>query len=155
MLRPIIKQVNQVSGWKYKITEIEPIQYTVYNDNNSHYNWHVDVIPNDNTLHLDADPSNNMTGTIRKISCSILLNDPSEYQGGEFELMSANNEPNNDVSEELKGDGYFKTQTLPLPSFKKKGSALFFPSFTFHRVKPITKGTRKSLVCWFRGPKWQ
>jgi predicted 2-oxoglutarate/Fe(II)-dependent dioxygenase YbiX len=55
---------------------------------------------------------------------------------------------------DLGGEGYFETKTVPLPHFRDKGSALFFPSFSYHRVKPVTRGIRRSLVCWFRGPKW-
>jgi len=34
----------------------------------------------------------------------------------------------------------------------KRGYAIFFASFIRHRVKPIIKGNRKSLVMWFGGP---
>ena len=67
---------------------------------------------------------------IRKISMTCLLSDPSEFSGGDL-LFS-------DVSE------YNPT---PL----KQGQALFFASFLRHKVTPITKGTRKSLVMWFGG----
>ena len=65
------------------------------------------------------------------------------------------NTESEDKEKDLKEDGFFNVKPLPLPHFKEKGSAMFFPSFTYHRVKPVTKGTRKSLVVWFRGPKWQ
>jgi PKHD-type hydroxylase len=96
-----------------------------------------------------------MNGTVRKISCSIQLTYPREYEGGEFELMVGDNTESEDKKNDLKGDGFFDIKPLPLPHFREKGSAMFFPSFTYHRVKPVTKGTRRSLVVWFRGPKWQ
>jgi len=154
MIRPVLAEVNQASGWNYNITAIEPIQYTVYYGDENHYHWHTDTITNDRTLHPEADPNHILTGTIRKISCSIQLSKPEEYEGGEFELMSGINKYEENVHEDLKGEGYFKTQTVSLPHFKDKGSALFFPSFTYHRVKPVTRGVRRSLVVWFRGPKW-
>ena len=67
---------------------------------------------------------------IRKISMTCLLSDPSEFSGGDL-IFS-------DISE------YNPT---PL----KQGQALFFASFLRHKVTPITKGTRKSLVMWFGG----
>jgi len=43
-----------------------------------------------------------------------------------------------------------------LPSFSKdKGSVLIFPSYINHKVSPVTKGIRRSLVAWFSGPRWR
>ena len=33
----------------------------------------------------------------------------------------------------------------------KQGHAIIFASFLNHRVNPVTKGMRQSLVCWFGG----
>ena len=65
---------------------------------------------------------------VRKISMTLLLNDPSEFEGGDLELMSP---------------GKFK----PL----KQGHATCFASFINHRVNTVTKGMRQSLVVWFGG----
>ena len=73
---------------------------------------------------------------IRKISYSILLNDPSEYEGGELHIWDGHGE----------GDTLIKDL--------KAGYLVAFPSFLLHEVTPVTKGTRKSLVCWARGPRW-
>jgi PKHD-type hydroxylase len=154
MLRAPLNEVNQQSGWNYNITAIEPVQYTVYYGDENHYHWHTDTITNDQTLD-PSHPEHILKNTIRKISCSVQLTDPREYDGGEFELMTGDNIESEDYSKDLKEEGYFKTSSVPLPHFKEKGSAMFFPSFTYHRVKPVTKGIRRSLVVWFRGPKWQ
>ena len=153
MLRGPMNDVNQQSGWNYNITAIEPVQYTIYYGDENHYHWHTDTIVGDNLQ--DKGENNILNGTIRKISCSIQLTDPSEYEGGDFELMVGDNTESEDKENDLKEDGFFNVKSLPLPHFKEKGSAMFFPSFTYHRVKPVTKGTRRSLVVWFRGPKWQ
>jgi PKHD-type hydroxylase len=81
--------------------------------------------------HVDIGP-----GTInhRKISITIQLSDSNEYEGGDFEIWSG---------------GQFKK--LP----KKKGCAILFPSFLMHRVTPITKGVRKSLVLWVGGESYK
>lgn len=70
----------------------------------------------------------------RKLSMTLLLND--DFEGGEFQINLGNQN---------------KSETLPA----KKGRALLFPSFMLHRVSPVTKGFRKSLVIWCLGPKFQ
>ena len=70
----------------------------------------------------------------RKLTLTLLLND--DFEGGEFQLNMGN-------------------QNNPTILPAKKGRALLFPSFMIHRVTPITKGTRKSLVVWCLGPKFQ
>ena len=72
----------------------------------------------------------------RKISCVIQLSDPNTYEGGDFQLTDCGNYPPNE-------------------DIKLQGSILFFPSFLRHKVMPVTKGTRYSLVAWFEGPKWR
>ena len=69
---------------------------------------------------------------IRKLSVVILLSD--NFEGGDFELIS--------------GDEPIKLEM-------KKGKLFVFPSFVLHRVKPITKGERNSLVAWVTGPNFK
>lgn len=68
---------------------------------------------------------------LRKLSYSIGLND--DYEGGELEFFSPS------------GDIKYKTS---------KGQMIIFPSFIPHKVHPVTKGTRKSLVGWAHGPNF-
>jgi len=70
----------------------------------------------------------------RKVSVTIQLSDTNDYEGGDLELWT--------------GSGHFK---LP----RDKGVATFFPSFTMHRVTPVTKGIRKSLVLWIGGEHYK
>ena len=65
---------------------------------------------------------------IRKISMTCLLSDPSEFKGGDLAF----------------DDGKSKI-TL------QQGQAVFFASFMRHRVEPVKKGIRRSLVMWFGG----
>lgn len=107
--------------WDFNLHSVlDSIQYTEYYNDGGHYDWHVDVGP----------------GSInhRKISITIQLSDPEDYEGGDFELWTG---------------GEFKT--LP----KSKGDVILFPSFLLHRVTPITKGTRKSLVLWIGGGSYK
>ena len=131
MVRPIMAEVNQASGWNFEITAIEPIQYTVYYGDENHYHWHTDTIINDdwnNPEWLEETNNQNhvLANTMRKISCSIQLSDPDDYDGGDFYVAGIN---------------YKKP---------KVGSALIFPSnFMFpHEVKKITNGERWSIVSW-------
>jgi len=95
----------------------EQAQYTEY-PKGGFYEWHVDT-----DLVMAQMPP------VRKISMTLLLSDPQDFEGGELELIDDKKRPN-----------------------LKRGHAIFFASFIRHRVKPVTKGTRKSLVMWFGGP---
>ena len=64
---------------------------------------------------------------------TVQLSDGSEYEGGDFELRDGTANPLNQTE------------------LKQKGTVLIFPSFLSHRVKPVTKGVRKTLVAWFEG----
>tara|TARA_R100001510_G_C7648988_1_gene206379 strand:- start:913 stop:1503 length:591 start_codon:yes stop_codon:yes gene_type:complete len=77
---------------------------------------------NDNELNCQNEPP------VRKISMTILLSPENEFEGGHLELIK-------------------EGQAVKL----KQGQAVFFASFIRHRVAPVTKGVRKSLVMWFGG----
>ena len=82
--------------------------------------------------HMDNDVQGKHQPPVRKISMTLLLSDPSTFEGGELEIMS-------------------KGKTAKL----KQGQAIFFASWLQHRVKPVTQGERKSLVMWFGGPSFK
>ena len=82
--------------------------------------------------HIDSDINCQYEPPVRKISMTCLLSPESEFEGGGLELMS---------------DG-----KIVRP---KQGQAIFFASFIRHRVIPISKGIRKSLVMWFGGPSFR
>lgn len=89
------------------------------------------------TSHQDVFWLNNDPNFHRKLSLSIQLSDPKDYEGGDL------------VFENIPG-------TTPTPEdIRSQGTAIFFPSFVYHKVTPVTKGTRYSLVAWFDGPKWR
>ena len=78
--------------------------------------------------HMDLDVKGQHEPPVRKISMTCLLSDPSTFTGGELEFMEKNKIPN-----------------------LKQGQAVFFASFLRHRVAPVKKGIRRSLVMWFGG----
>lgn len=90
-----------------------------------YYDWHMD------TYVRSERPQEQ-----RKLSLSILLND--DFEGGELQFN-------------------ISSQSLAITALghEPKGRIVGFPSFVLHRVTPVTKGTRKSLVVWVTGPKWK
>lgn len=74
------------------------------------------------------------TSTPRKLSLVVQLTDPAEYEGGDLQILSSRETVN---------------------VLKQQGLITAFPSFMLHRVTPVTKGVRKTLVAWITGPKFQ
>lgn len=125
---PYMVAANDQSGWKYDIREIEAMQISRYRKG-EFYNFHKDGKGD----HLVANG-----GFVRKLSMTVLLND--DYEGGNFQFVQINS-------------GKLKIDT---PEFNgKAGSVIVFPSDMEHRVTPVTKGIRYSLVAWFIGPPFK
>ena len=80
------------------------------------YGWHTDT-----SFDMGKEPP------VRKLSITLLLNDPSEFEGGDLEIANTNMTP------------------------MKRGHATIFASFLQHRITPVTRGLRKSFVMWFGG----
>tara|TARA_B100000902_G_C27255081_1_gene887394 strand:- start:201 stop:893 length:693 start_codon:yes stop_codon:yes gene_type:complete len=137
-------QANIQSGWDYDVSDMESWQYTQYEaqedkPTGDFYTWHTDS---------GADPYPN--GTIRKISCSVQLSDPDDYEGGHFQWIESNR-----IFDRIKQrDGTFQIDefihTAPF-SGQELGSLIVFPSWLHHQVTPVTRGIRKSLVVWNTG----
>jgi PKHD-type hydroxylase len=109
--------------FNYDLKEIQSLQFTVYDsEEKGFYDKHIDTEP---TL---------IDGVIRKLSISIQLSEPEDYEGGKVLLH-------------VGGD--------PIEVPKNRGTAIFFPSYTLHEVTPVTKGIRYSLVAWITGPKFK
>ena len=134
------------SGWNYDIHFLEAIQLSHYSEGNF-YDWHVDTL---------AKPIiRNGIGHNRKVSATIFLNDPEEYEGGEFDLEVRGPKQNRNGASKGFGTKNSKEKerfdTVKLP----KGSIIIFPSSFWHRVRPVISGVRKSLVIWFQGPSFR
>ncbi len=95
---------------------LEDLQYTVYEDVGGHYGWHIDK---------------GLTPVPRKLSLVLHLSDPSEFDGGDLQIM---------------------TGVEPRTLEKTQGMVNCFPSYVLHQVTPVTRGTRRSLVAWLSGP---
>ena len=131
-IQPYINQANASAGWNFQWDWSEQIQFTKYKVN-GYYDWHCDSFFKP---HEDKDDSN-FFGKIRKLSVTCQLSDGAEYEGGELEFQPRNkNNPN---------------MTVQCKEILPKGSNILFPSYVWHRVKPVKKGTRYSLVLWNLG----
>lgn len=116
-----IKAANQAANWNYDYSQMEQIQIGRYKEG-GHYDWHKDVF---------APTEQNEQ---RKLSMSILLNDPSEFDGGELKFKELED---------------FQQPKL------KQGSVVVFPSFLEHMVVPVSRGIRYSAVTWVNGPAFR
>jgi len=121
LLWPYVAQAGEVMG--VDVTPKSEIQYTEYHGSEEgRYDWHHDIDWN-----WDGNED-------RKLSVTIQLSDPNDYEGGYFE---------------------FAEVEQPDAESRDKGTVLVFPSYLQHRVAPVTSGVRKSLVAWFHGPNWR
>jgi len=132
ILTRFIMQANQEALWNFDITEPEQIQIGKYKEN-QFYGQHIDCYIQGANIVLTGNGSGIIVPMLsqRKISASLLLNNESEYEGGDLIVLD---------------------ETVPT---KKQGTIIVFPSFIAHQVTPVTKGVRYSAVCWMAGPKWK
>jgi len=125
-LNPAFERMND-EHFQYNLTGYDHIQYSTYSgDKNGRYDWHMDMV-------YGAMPPQQPEN--RKMSVSLMLNQEGiDFEGGSFEVN---------------GSSEHRAEKVPL----NKGQLVMFPSFLIHRVAPVTKGIRKSLVIWIVGPK--
>lgn len=83
--------------------------------------------------HYDWHFDNALTKVVRKLSFSLQLSEPGSYEGGELEVYNGS--------------------LVPAP--RERGTLIAFPSYALHRVTPVTRGTRRSLVIWMTGPRFR
>ena len=132
---PYMLESNEQAGWKYDIRGAEPMQITRYKKGGFYY-FHKDG-RGDHLSAYDKPDKKLIHGHVRKLSMTVLLND--NYEGGEFQFATYNKE---------------KCE-ISVPEFNKIGSIVVFPSDMEHRVAPVTKGIRYSLVVWIVGPPFK
>jgi len=124
---------NQDTAWVFKrLTDIlvelnsryfkfdifgatEGFQFTKYVAPTGHYGKHIYC---------------GFNSTVRKLSFTLQLSDPDDYEGGDLCLY---------------------TDDKPTIANRKQGFVTVFPSYVLHEVTPVTKGTRYSLVSWITG----
>ena len=149
-LRGFVDIANYECGWRYDIVDNEQLQFTVYDGaKKQHYDWHTDgqcdhhnvrksmQFHNPSEPNLFYTPQTNLLGTVRKLSVSAILND--DYEGGQLMFRF------------LDGDSNLQEVKLA----PRLGDVIIFPSYLDHKVAPVTKGIRYSVVAWFGGPPFK
>jgi PKHD-type hydroxylase len=133
-IQPYVNQANKSAGWNFEWDWSESCQFTKYSKE-QYYDWHCDSFdtPYNNPENL------NFHEKIRKLSVTCSLSNPKDYKGGELEFNF--NNPEATKKQNIKKC----LEILP------RGSIVVFPSFVWHRVRPVTKGVRYSLVIWNLG----
>ena len=113
--------------FNYEIESYQLVQFARYRDG-GHYGWHRDV--NETAI--------TPNGEMRKLSLTLCLTDPKEYEGGELQFFN----------------GERPIEQRIINDIQDQGSVIVFDSRDWHRVIPVTKGTRYSIVCWSVGPNF-
>ena len=135
-IHPFVHQANANAGWNFQWDFSESCQFTKYNKN-QYYDWHCDSWEK-------AYENGDTKGKIRKLSVTVSLSEGGKaYTGGELEFDFRNNDPDK------------KTNIRKCKEILPKGSLVVFPSFVWHRVCPVKKGSRYSLVVWNLGAPYK
>lgn len=110
--------------FKFDIMGFEPMQFVVYDTVGSHYE-----------LHIDSGNEYRDNDLVRKLSFTIQLTDPDEYQGCDLE--------------------FFRSVDDYVAAARSRGSITVSSSFVPHRVTPLETGTRAAIVGWIYGPPFR
>ena len=134
----------------YDISHIDAgsLQFTKYGEG-EFYNWHSDVASRDYYEPQVKNPSSKSSGNkklqedflnlsseyVRKLSFTLQLSDPDDYEGGNIQFIDDEN----------------KSFMAP----RQRGAMILFDARTQHRVLKVKKGVRRSIVGWVLGPRWK
>ena len=111
--------------FRFDLSGLASFQYALYGgQDGGHFDWHKDY---------GRDPSDPAREP-RKLTLSLQLSDPSDYQGCELQVRAGN-----------------QIDTAP----RARGSLVAFPANVLHQVTPIRTGRRKALVIWAVGPEFR
>ena len=133
-IQPYINQANVNAGWNFEWDWSESCQFTIYKKG-QYYDWHCDSWDRP----YQKEQGNPSNGKVRKLSVTLTLSDPKDYKGGELEFDFRNLDPDK------------KPNIRKCKEILPKGSLVVFPGFVWHRICPVKKGTRHSLVMWSLG----
>lgn len=122
-----VEQANDEKEWDFDITGIQNLQLSEYTEGQK-YSWHIDM--------RDAVDEN-----FRKLSFNVVLNDT--YEGGDFQFSWGS------------PSASYRRRVIAVPQLRIPGRMAVFPSYYYHRVTPVTSGTRYSLTGWVTGPSFR
>ena len=121
-----LTMANEIK-FNFNFKSFQPVQFARYRDG-GHYGWHQDI--NESGI--------SPGGESRKLSLTFSLSDPQTYEGGYLEFYRGERPMDEQVIEDI----------------REQGSVVVFDSRDYHRVTPVIKGTRYSIVCWTVGPNF-
>jgi len=119
------------TDWRYTIVASESAFLATYG-RKGFSTWHADDV----LKPTDASLPSALRGLTRKLSVTLMLNESSDYSGGDFRI---------------KREGAAETELDPA-LFRRKGTVIIHPSYALTSVRPVTKGVKHSLVTWLLGP---
>jgi PKHD-type hydroxylase len=123
----LLFQEGNRNAFGFDLSMFHEIQFTEYHaTDHGKYDWHHDTTWTGSSLER------------RKLSMVIQLSDSADYEGGDFEMYRDDCD-----------------QVPDAQAIRQRGTVIMFPSFLRHRVIPVTKGLRYSLVSWHEGPAFR
>ena len=153
LIYPYLNKANDVAGWQFQTDYSESFQFTKYGKG-QFYGWHADgnscqlgkyknwipgisPVEKDGSLPRGYTVNKEMIGKVRKISMTLNLSKPGSYTGGNLKM---------DHGPHARNKRFHECEEI-----RPEGSIIFFPSFIYHQVTPVTSGEKYSLVCWTLG----
>ena len=144
-----LREANKIQ-FNYNLKYFQPVQFARYR-NGGHYDWHQDS------------PGISPHGETRKLSLTFSLTDPKKYEGGDLEFYGGGrkmedhgkitgNQILKDIRDQI--EKLSQSESRVFKDIREQGSVVVFDSRDYHRVTPVTKGTRYSIVCWTVGPNF-
>ena len=124
MLWGFIRHANE-QFFNYDLSFFQTLKFSRYR-RGEYYGWHQDSVTKDKK-------------ETRKLSLSFNITPHDNYDGGYLEFYNG-------------GDRSFNLKLRE--KMKTVGSVVVFDSRDWHRVTPVTRGIRYSIVCWTIGPKF-
>jgi PKHD-type hydroxylase len=136
-----IRQANIEAGWRYDLQAAETVQYTRYQPQ-GYYRWHIDGNQDHHAarkflanvsqpIPLNVTPFPEFQGLVRKLSGTVNLSHPEDYEGGQLQIRCYDR--------------------LHIFNDSPRGSMVIFPSFMEHQVTAVTSGERHAAVMWYNG----
>ena len=127
-----LRKANE-SLFHYDLAFFQAIQFAEYKVGDF-FDWHQDY------------GGISKSNEVRKLSLTLVLSDPDTFEGGELQFYNGGRHME---------DGITKTWEQTKHDIQSQGTAIVFDSRDWHRVTPVTKGVRHSIVCWTVGPNFK
>ena len=128
-----LREANKIQ-FHYALEYFQAVQFAEYK-NGGFYDWHQDGTGLD------------VSGEIRKLSLTLVLSDPDNFEGGELQFYNGGRSME-DIFGEMEGK-------RAKDDIKAQGTVIVFDSRDWHRITPVTRGIRHSIVCWTVGPNFR